>query len=85
MNDRIPLEIIVFYPRGYKAITMTLRQKTVVMVLWKRIWRLPITSLERERKSTPVFQAHCVCFPPAVWLDMHYSDICVGVFYSWST
>jgi hypothetical protein len=42
MNDQIPLESIVFYPRGYTAIVMTSRQKNVVISL-KGFWRrLPV-------------------------------------------
>lgn len=53
MNDRIPLEIIAFHPRGYKAIIMTLRQKAVIMVSLKGFWRrLPMTSLEHGAKSS---------------------------------
>lgn len=60
MNDRIPLEIIVIYPRGYKAIIMTLRQRTVVMVLLKRFRRrLPMTALEHRGKSSATCRAYC--------------------------
>lgn len=78
MNDRIPREIIVFYPRGYKAIIMTLRQKTVVMVLWKGIWRrLLVTSLEDGGKSTPILRAYSVCFPPVVCVNLLYMKACI--------
>lgn len=61
MDDRIPLEVIVIYPRGYKAIIMTLRQKAVVMVSWKGFWRrLPMTSLEHGAKGSAMCREYYV-------------------------
>lgn len=81
MNDRIPLEIIVFYPRGYKAIIMTLRQNTVIMVLQTGIWRrLPVTFLEHGGKSTPILRAYsyaspCCLAKVTLFESMHLIDI----------
>lgn len=71
MNGRVPLEIIVFPPRGYTAIVMAVRQKAVVTVLLKGFGRrLSMTSSEHGGKSRPMCREYKGKFSPIAWLNL---------------